>query len=56
VDDTPNDVMPRSITLNEVDLADVERLDNPVLAGILKGVRDELEHPSQDNFGFQSSL
>jgi FXSXX-COOH protein len=56
VDDTPDDVMPGAIGLTEVDLANVERFDNPVLAGILKGVRDELEHPDQAIAGHDSSL
>jgi FXSXX-COOH protein len=56
VDDVPSEVTSGLIDLSELDLADLEALDNPVLASSLAKILDELEHPEEADTGFQSSL
>lgn len=56
MDDVPDEVASELINLADFDLADLEKLDNRVLATALQGIRDELEHPEEAVAGFQSSL
>lgn len=56
VDDVPSEVTSGLIDLSELDLADLEALDNPVLVGALAKIRDEIEHREEAIAGFDSSL
>lgn len=56
MDDVPDDVVSDLIDLTELDLGDLDALDNPVLAGALRKIHDEIEHPEEAVAGFQSSL
>lgn len=56
MDDVPDEVVSELIDLSEVDLSDLETLDNPVLAGTLERIRDEIAHPEEAVAGFNSSL
>ena len=56
MDDVAGDVVSGLIDLTGVDLADLEISDNPVLAGALQKIRDDVEHPDEAVAGFQSSL
>lgn len=58
MDHEPDEVVSGLIDLSDVDLTDLADLDvdNPVLAGTLKQIHDEIEHPDEAVAGFNSSL
>lgn len=58
MDHAPDEVVSGLIDLSDVDLADLAALDvdNPVLAGTLQQIHDELEHSDEAVAGHQSSL
>jgi len=47
VDDVPGDIVSDLVDLSEVDLADLDDLDNPVLAATLQRLRDEVDNPAE---------
>jgi FXSXX-COOH protein len=59
VDDVPGEVTSGLIDLSDADLADLaemEAVDNPVLATALQKIRDELAHREEPVAAWQSSL
>lgn len=44
------------VDLTNISLDELGALDNPILAGILHGIRREAEHPEEAVAGFQASI
>ena len=47
MDDVPGDIVSDLVDLSEVDLADLDDLDNPVLAATLQRLRAEVADPAE---------
>jgi FXSXX-COOH protein len=56
VDHSAGEIVSGLFDLTELGLAELAALDNPILAGTLGQIRDEIEHPEEAAAGFQSSL